>query len=157
MHSLPSLPPSLPPTHPGPDSVSNVRVFVYRPNTDDATLTGLVFWDAMEFVISYSVTVLQNNVPIANVSPHLHPWLFKLPSFLGVALLTCLVCVSIPSSSLLSIQLYQSPFPDTSYVIRVMDPGSIPIGVISYPLEMGQDYQVQVSRKSSPSIHIYTI
>ena len=47
--------------------MANVRVFVYRPNTDPSVLTGLVIWDEVEFALNYAVTVLQNGVEIPDV------------------------------------------------------------------------------------------
>ena len=52
---------------PGPERVTNVRVFVYRPNTDPNVLTGLVIWDEVEFALNYTVTISQGEVEILDV------------------------------------------------------------------------------------------
>ena len=57
--------------HVGPDAVANVQVFIYRPNTDNSVLTGLVTWDPIEFALNYTVTVRQQGgAEIPNVCLH---------------------------------------------------------------------------------------
>ena len=57
--------------HVGPDAVTNVQVFIYRPNTDNSVLTGLVTWDPIEFALNYTVTVRQQGgTEIPNVCLH---------------------------------------------------------------------------------------
>lgn len=51
-----------------PRKVTNVRVFVYRPNTDPNVLTGLVIWDPIENAQNYSVRVMLNNIELQDVS-----------------------------------------------------------------------------------------
>ena len=66
----------------GPDRVTNVRVFVYRPNTNMDDLTALVVWDAMDFALNYTITVMQNNDPIPDVCVYLRMYNVLLVSHL---------------------------------------------------------------------------
>jgi hypothetical protein len=46
----------------------NVRAFAFRPNTDPAVITGLVTWDGLDFADRYEVTVMEDGMPLQNVS-----------------------------------------------------------------------------------------
>ena len=61
--------------------MTNVQVFIYRPNTDNSVLTGLVTWDPVGLALNYTVTVrLQGGAEIPNVC------------FLYVCMYDCMYC-----------------------------------------------------------------
>ena len=52
-----------------PEAVQGVRVFTYRPNTNNTVqvVTGLVFWQPMD-AETYNVRVSQGGTPLVDVS-----------------------------------------------------------------------------------------